>query len=205
VKRVIVLAAALVLLLAAPAAAHVAVSPESVPAGEVAQLTFRVPNETTDANTTSVKIAIPASAKFELVSVQPVPGWTHDEERTGDAVTSVTWSGGKIAPGEFETFSISAGPISGDEIEFKAVQTYDNGDVVRWIDPAVEGEDEPEHPAPTVRVTSGGESGDEAAAAGDDDGVDGTDTATFAALALGGIALVAAVAALVMGRQRVPS
>ena len=107
---------------------------------------------------------------------------------------------------------MSVGPVPDvDKLEFKAVQTYDNGDVVRWIDPVVEGEEEPEHPAPTVMVTAGaGEDGHGAAASSsesdsDDDGEDGTDTATFVALALGGVALVAALAALIMGRKRVPA
>jgi hypothetical protein len=35
---------------------------------------------------------------------------------------------------------------------FKAVQTYDNGDVVRWIDTSTPGGAEPDHPAPTVTL-----------------------------------------------------
>lgn len=38
-----------------------------------------------------------------------------------------------------------------------------------------------------------------------DDGENGTDLATFAVLELGGVALVAALAALIMGRHRIPS
>ena len=33
------------------------------------------------------------------------------------------------------------------------MQTYDNGEVVRWIDTAPEGAPEPEHPAPVVKLT----------------------------------------------------
>jgi uncharacterized protein YcnI len=207
VKRALILTAALVLLLATPAAAHVAVSPASVPPGEVAELTFRVPDEDAAASTTSVKVALPESPVLDFVSVSPAPGWTHTEERSGDRITSVTWSGGKIEPGEFETFSIAVGPIAGDALEFRVVQTYDNGDVVRWIDPATDGGEEPEHPAPTVRVGSSDADGEGSpiATASNDQGVDGTSTATFALLALGGLALMGAVAALVMGRSRVPS
>ena len=210
-KRVIGLALALVVLLAAPASAHVAVTPESVSTGEAAQLTFRVPNESDSASTVSVEVALPENPQFDFVSVGAVAGWTHEEARTGDTVTSITWSGGEIAPGEFQEFSIVVGPVEGvDKIELKAVQTYDDGEVVRWIDPVVEGEDEPEHQAPTVTVTEGDGGDGHGAASGsttaaDDDGVDRTDTATFIALALGGVALVAALAALVMGRKRIPS
>jgi uncharacterized protein YcnI len=210
VKRTIGVAVALLVLLAAPASAHVSANPGTVEAGEAAAITFRVPNETSDANTTSVEIAMPEGASFEFVSVKPVAGWEDTEKKSGDAVTAVTWSGGKIAPGEYQEFSISFGPVEAGSLEFKALQTYDNGEIVRWIDPTVEGEEEPEHPAPTVTVTKEG-AGDEAAATTDDasdsgdKGEDGTDTATFAALALGGVALVAALAALIMGRRRIPS
>jgi uncharacterized protein YcnI len=208
VKRVIGLALALVVLFAAPASAHVAVSPETVAPGESAQLTFRVPNESDRADTVSVEVALPEDAHFDFVSVAASPGWTHEETRSGDRVTSITWSGGTIAPGEFHEFSLVVGPVEGvDTLEFKAVQTYDDGEVVRWIDPTVAGEDEPEHPAPSVTVSS--DAGEHAAGAeqtrATDDGVDGTDFAAFAALALAGVALVAALAALVMGRKRVPA
>ena len=210
-KRTIALAVALLVLLAAPASAHVSANPGTVEAGEAAAITFRVPNETTDADTTSVEIFLPEGASFEFVSVKAIAGWTHTETKDGDAVTAVKWSGGKIAPGEYEDFSLSFGPVDAGTLEFKALQTYDNGDVVRWIDPTVEGQDEPEHPAPTVTVTKAG-GGEESAAPGNepaadpgDKGADGTDLGTFAALALGGAALVAAVAALVMGRRRIPS
>ena len=207
-KRTIGLAIALLVVLAAPASAHVSANPGTVQAGEAAAITFRVPNETTDANTKSVEIFLPEDARFEFLSVKPVAGWQHTETESGDTVTAVKWSGGTIAPGEYEEFSLSFGPVEAGTLEFKALQTYDDGEVVRWIDPTVEGEDEPEHPAPTVTVTKEGANGEEAAApAADpsDKGADGTDTATFAALALGGAALVAAVAALIMGRRRIPS
>jgi uncharacterized protein len=208
VKRAIGLALALVVLVAAPASAHVAVSPETVAPGEAAQLTFRVPNESDSAKTTSFEVALPADAHFAFVSVANTPGWTHQEARSGDRVTSITWSGGAIAPGEFREFSLVVGPVEGvDRLEFKAVQTYDDGEVARWIDPTVEGGDEPEHPAPAVTVSSA--AGEHAAGVeqtrATDDGVDGTDLAAFAALALAGVAIVAAVAALVMGRKRIPA
>ena len=208
-KRTIGLAIALLVLLAAPASAHVSANPGAVEAGEAAAITFRVPNETTDADTTSVEIFLPEDASFEFVSVKPVAGWEHTETKSGDTITAVKWSGGTIAPGEYQEFSLSFGPVVAGSLEFKALQTYDNGDIVRWIDPTVEGEDEPEHPAPTVTVTKEG-ADDEAATSDEtsdpgDEGEDGTDMATFAALALGGVALVGALAALIMGRRRIPS
>jgi uncharacterized protein YcnI len=219
VKRTIALAVALVLLLVTPAAAHVTANPREVPAGGFTVLTFRVPTERSDANTTKIEITFPEDAPFRFVSVKPKEGWTHTEEMRpletpieaeGESVTEalskITWEGGKIAPGEFDEFDVSVGPVPDvDTLVFKAVQTYDSGEVVRWIDPVVAGEAEPEHPAPTVTVTKGDEEGASAPADPSDEGADGTGTATFVALALGGVALVAALAALIMGRKRLPA
>ena len=42
---------------------------------------------------------------------------------------------------------------------FKALQTYSNGDIVRWIDLQQPGQSEPEHPAPVLLLTSQAVSG----------------------------------------------
>jgi uncharacterized protein YcnI len=208
VRRALGLAFALVLVTATPAFAHVAVSPSEVHEGEAAELTFRVPNESDAADTTSVEIAMPADRTFDFVSAKAVPGWTVDTEKTGDAVTSITWSGGEIAPGQFDEFSIVVGPVEGTgPLAFRAVQTYDDGDVVRWIDPMVEGGEEPEHPAPTATVVAGsGEDGHggEAAESTEDEDSDGVDPLAFVALVVAGAAAVAAVAALIFARKRPP-
>jgi hypothetical protein len=44
-------------------------------------------------------------------------------------------------------------PTDTDQLVFKALQTYDNGEVVRWIDAAPQGAPEPEHPAPVLTLT----------------------------------------------------
>jgi uncharacterized protein YcnI len=218
VKKALVaaLAFALVLLTATPALAHVSVNPSEVTAGEFATLTFRVPNESDSASTVGVQIVLPEGAPFSSVSVKPTAGWEHTVAETDEAVTGIAWEGGEIAPGEFQEFEISVGPVPAvDKLEFKALQTYSDGEVVRWIDPVVEGEDA-EHPAPTATVVDGdggggyGEEGEREVATAaadvdpDDDAENGTDPLAFAALFVGGVALVAALAALVMARQRVP-
>jgi hypothetical protein len=78
-----------------------------------------------------------------------------DDGEINEVVGKITWSGGKIPPGSFEDFDVSMGPLptDTDELVFKALQTYDNGEVVRWIDTAPEGAPEPEHPAPVVKLT----------------------------------------------------
>jgi periplasmic copper chaperone A len=168
-----------VVALAGPAFAHVVITPSSAPAGSAAELTFRVPNEETKAATTELQIKIPTDHPIAQLLVKPVPGWTAtvttvtlatpittDDGTFGSAVSEVTWTGGKILPGQFQDFSVSADPLpSGvSELVFKAVQTYSNGDIVRWIDLSQPGEPAPEHPAPVLALTTGG------AGTGDDSG-----------------------------------
>jgi hypothetical protein len=84
----------------------------------------------------------------------PQPVQTDDGQVT-EAVSDIVWSGGSIKPGEFDEFSIWAGPLPKDvtSLQFKAVQTYSDGDVVRWIEATPPGGAEPDHPAPTLTLT----------------------------------------------------
>lgn len=159
----------LVVLVAAPAYAHVTVNPNSAAKGSYAKLTFRVPNETDDATTAAFEINFPTDHPLASVSVEPVPGWSFavaketlakpiesDDGAVTDAVTKITWTGGAIAPGEFQEFSVSVGPLptDADSLTFKALQTYDNGSIVRWIDPTPTSGAEPDHPAPVLSLTA---------------------------------------------------
>ena len=75
-----------------------------------------------------------------------------------EAVTDVTWTaaeGAGIKPGEYQSFSISAGPLpEAESLTLPAIQGYDDGTDVAWIEPTVEGQDEPEHPAPVLSLTA---------------------------------------------------
>ncbi|HEY4624624.1 MAG TPA: DUF1775 domain-containing protein, partial [Blastococcus sp.] len=56
---------------------------------------------------------------------------------------------------QYQTFSISAGPLpKTDSLILPTVQGYDDGTEVAWIDPTVQGQAEPEHPAPTLTLAS---------------------------------------------------
>jgi uncharacterized protein len=173
-SRLVVLAALVagVLALAAlPAGAHVSITPSSAPKGGFEVLSFNVPNEETDANTTKFEVLIPTRYPIASVSTQPMPGWTVAVQKTtlskpvptddGDvtqAVSKITWTAtdGGLNPGEFDLFTISAGPLptKPNKLTFKAIQTYSNGDVVNWIQETVKGAPEPEHPAPTLTLTA---------------------------------------------------
>lgn len=145
----------LLLGLAGPASAHVTVKPGEAPKGSFSVLSFSVPNESDTASTVQVEVTFPTGQPIEFVSVQPVPGWTWAAEKSADgAVSKLTWSGGQIRPGEFQLFTVSAGPLPTKvkQIEFKAVQTYSDGEVVRWIESTTKGGPEPEYPAPVLKL-----------------------------------------------------
>ena len=52
------------------------------------------------------------------------------------------------------TVLVGAGPTRPGQVAFKALQTYSNGDVVRWIDVQQPGQPEPDHPAPVLTLTA---------------------------------------------------
>jgi uncharacterized protein YcnI len=160
---------AAVLMLAVPALAHITVTPDSAPAGSAAILTFHVPDEEATADTTTVDMKIPTDHPIVNLLVKPVPGWAvsvktitlakpvvTDDGRFTQAVSEVIWSGGKIAPGQFQDFSVSADPLPTGvrSLAFKALQVYSNGDVVRWIDLPAPGQPAPGHPAPVLTLTT---------------------------------------------------
>jgi uncharacterized protein YcnI len=161
----------LAVVIALPASAHVTVNPDEASQGGFARLAFRVPNERANAGTVKLEVQLPADHPIPSVGVQPHPGWayrvqtatlptpieTEDGDKITEAVSTITWTGGPIKPGEFEEFAISLGPLPKDttSLVFKAVQTYDNGEVVRWIEESQSGQPEPEHPAPVLTLTKG--------------------------------------------------
>ncbi|MFI5616119.1 YcnI family protein [Streptomyces sp. NPDC051567] len=163
------LAAATVLVLSAPAFAHVSVQPGEATKGGYATISFKVPNERDNASTTRLEVSFPTDQPLTSVMPQDVPGWTVTVEKSkldkpltvhgkqiNEAVTKVTWSGGKIEPGKFQQFPLSVGklPETADQMVFKAIQTYDNNEVVRWIEETKEGAEEPQSPAPVLKLTA---------------------------------------------------
>lgn len=164
----IVGAAAISLLIPAAAQAHVSLHPNEVPVGSFATLNIRVPNEMESANT--VKLAVQVPPGFLDISTEYMPGWTSkvltsklakpvqtaDGEVT-EQVREVIWTGdgkqGLIPPGQFLNFPISTEipGKKGEELTFKILQYYDNGEVVRWI-----GGPNSEEPAPKIDVTAPG-------------------------------------------------
>jgi periplasmic copper chaperone A len=228
-KIVLVLAAVMgVALAAAPAFAHVTVDPAEANQGGFATLTFKVPNEKDDASTVQVEVEIPTDKPIASVSVQPIPGWTAavtktplsapvetDDGQVSEAVSKITWSGGEIQPGQFQQFPVSMGPLpKADELVFKTLQTYSDGDVVRWIEVTPAGGEEPEHPAPVLTLEKVAEGADHHAAADSDDEASATkddsdshddsssDTLAIVAIVVAGLGVILGGVALARTRTR---
>lgn len=164
--------AAFLVLVAAPGWAHVTVNPSTATQGGYTALSFRVPSESDSASTTKVQVFLPTDHPLASVSVKPHPGWrakvvtkrlatplSTDDGQVTEGVYSVTWTPDSpkdaLKPGEYDDFDVSVGPLPDvPSLTFKALQTYSDGTVVRWIDaPAASGQPEPEHPAPTLTLT----------------------------------------------------
>ncbi|MFI1710332.1 YcnI family protein [Streptomyces griseoruber] len=194
------LAAAGVLTAAGAASAHVTVHPESYAKGATdGLLTFRVPNEEDTASTTKVQIFLPTDHPLLGVLVSPRDGWTAkvtntrlktpvktDDGTITEAVSEITWTGGRITAGQYEDFDVAFGqlPDDTDQLAFKALQTYSDGKVTRWIEEAASGDDEPENPAPVVTLTAkGAQAGDADGATAPADEKSGTGTGTGTASA----------------------
>ncbi|MDX3454184.1 YcnI family protein [Streptomyces sp. ME02-8801-2C] len=165
-------AGATVLALSGPAFAHVTVSAEGTAAkGGYATVNFKVPNERDNASTTKLEVSFPTDHPLASVMPQPIDGWTvkvtksklakplelHGE-KISEAVSKVTWTatGKGVEPGYFQKFPLSMGqlPEDTDELVFKALQTYSNKEVVRWIEVEKDGAEEPDNPAPVLALSA---------------------------------------------------
>jgi uncharacterized protein YcnI len=209
------------------ASAHVSVHPDVTTAGQGAELTFRVPDESDTANTIKLVLTLPQDRPFTDVSTQPMPGWTATVTNAplpkpvnvgGATITTaprtVTWTalpGYKIAPGEYQNFYLASDALpAAGELVLPVAQYYSDGTVVHWIEPTVGGKPEPAHPAPVFTVTPASASEASASATpaantqASGTSTPATTTSDNTARVLGGIALVVALVAggLVLLRRR---
>lgn len=217
-KTTIVAVAAACLALAGPAHAHVTLQPKQAPADGYTRLDVRVPNESDEASTEKVRLQFPPG--FHAVRHEPIDGWRVkvkmrelDEpvelhgEQISEEVAELSFTardGEGIGPGEFRDFGLSLRipDKPNSTLTFKALQTYSDGEVVRWIGPP-----DSEKPAARVEIISAAEthgtqtkSAVPAAAVTDDDSAPST-ALVIAALVLGGLGLLAGLAALLTARR----
>ena len=205
------------LALPAAAQAHVTVNPSTAPAGSFGELLVRVPNEQDNARTTKVDLQLPPG--FVEASYEAQPGWTvkvtkrklatpvqTDDGPVNEEVARITWTAtgqqGAIAPGQFKDFPLSVRipDEANTALTFKALQTYSNGQIVRWI-----GAPDSDTPAPQVKVTPAAATARHAAgtpAAKTSDTNSASKGLGIAALVAGILGLLLGGAALLTARRR---
>ena len=159
-------AAAAVLALPAAASAHITVNPREATPGGFSVLTVRVPNERDNKGTVKVDLRLPHGVYF--LSYKKVPGWkvkltkkklatpvTLEGLKVDREITRVVWTGnrkkgGIIRPDQFEEFPLSVrvpDGNAGDDLVFRAFQTYRGGERVSWT-----GAPGSDTPAPRVKL-----------------------------------------------------
>lgn len=203
----------LTLSLAAPASAHITVTPEGTAAGSYTVLTLSVPHGCDGSPTTKVAIQIPedilaitptrnayydVAKKIEKLAT-PVKD-SHGNEVT-ERVASVEYTAKTPLPdGQRDAFELSLQlpEKAGETISFPAIQTCVKGETA-WTEVPAQGQDgeELEHPAPAFEIT-------EAEGDGEDGGSGTTLGTTLGAigLVLGALGLAAGGTALVQVRRR---
>ena len=196
------------------ASAHVTVNSADATQGGFGVLNFRVPNESDTAGTVGLRVQFPEDTPFAFVSTMPISGWTASLTRVTldqpietegqeitEAVSIVTWTaqpGTRIGPDEYLEFSLSVGPFQEvDSLEFKAIQTYDDGSEVAWIEETVDGQEEPEFPAPVLPLAAGSEESDASRPSADSASVDLDGEAQSSDDSSGGLAITALVVGVV--------
>lgn len=156
---------------AAPASAHVEPTPPAIQAGTTSELAFGVEHGCDGSPLVELEIQVPDG----VTDVEAVPGpdgWTG---AVADGV--VTFTGGPQPAEEPIDFSIRATfPDTPDEmVGFPTVETCEEGSI-SWIEPVVEGQDEPESPAPTVLLTAEAPTAEQLAPAEEDEEASTTET-----------------------------
>lgn len=203
------LGAALALGQATAASAHVTLDENTAEAGSYALLTFKVPNESETATTTSVTVQLPTDTPFVSVRTVPVAGWQAEivvgdlpepveigDTTVTEAATSIVWTatGAGIGDGELGLFPFSVGPVPDvGRLELPVDQGYSDGSVVSWA-----GEDVPVLYVNEAPAGHHGEQLEDGATAPAQDGL----AVTGVALGAGGLLLGGAALVLTLLRRR---
>lgn len=158
-----------VALSAAPAGAHVTVTPSTTAAGSYAVLTFSAGHGCEGSPTTEITIAMPE----QVLQVTPTrnPLWTVEKvvdrldepatdahgNRVTERVSEVVYTAQEPLPdGYRDTFELSLQlpDAPGETLVFPVVQTCERGET-GWVETPADGQDaeELERPAPTVTIT----------------------------------------------------
>ncbi|WP_133960674.1 YcnI family protein [Rathayibacter sp. PhB151] len=167
----LVAAGSVALALAAPtaASAHVTAAASSTAAGSYTVVTFSLAHGCEGSPTTGLSITIPEGINSVSPTVNPNWDVVKNEVEIADPVTDshgntatqrvsdvVYTAKTALADGYRDTVSLQLQlpeDAAGSTLEFPVLQSCETGSTA-WDQPTVEGEDEPELPAPTVAVTA---------------------------------------------------
>ncbi|WP_374457933.1 YcnI family protein [Nocardioides sp.] len=200
--------AAIALVVAAPASAHVGATVTDASAGAFTVATFSVPHGCEGSPTTKIEIQVPES----VLSVTPTRNPYYELESTitqldepttdahGNEVTertsSITYTATTPLPdGERDTFELSfqVPDAEGEVLAFPTIQTCAKGST-DWIEVAAEGQDADalEHPAPSFEILPASGEGHHGEAASEEpeatEATEADDTDSSAALGWAGLA-----------------
>jgi hypothetical protein len=121
VRTALVVTASLALALPAAADAHVKVEPTRIPPGASRILVFSAPAEDPVANVVGLELELPRNVILDEIEAKP--GWkgTFDGQK-------VVWSGGRIPPRQFATFSLLVtAPLQPGVLRFVSHEVLSNG------------------------------------------------------------------------------
>ena len=211
---------------AAPAFAHVTISPAEGSAGSYTVATVSVPHGCDGSATTKLAIQVPE----QILSVTPTrnPFWDVqkvmtklDEPVTDAHGNEVTERVGQIVytaktplpDGQRDGFELSfqVPDAVGETLAFATVQTCEKGETA-WVETTEAGAEEPEHPAPSFTVTAAAEG--DGHGAGRAEGAEGAEEKTeavspddssgvaWAGVGVGALGLAAGATALARGRKQ---
>ncbi|HEY2386078.1 MAG TPA: DUF1775 domain-containing protein [Candidatus Binatia bacterium] len=142
------LLALVLLVLAAPAAAHMVVLPETSTTGGAQRYTLIVP---TEGNSATVRIEVRLPMGVDVAAVESKPGWQASNQAFPIGAATVRWAGGKIPPGEMMSFDfLAVNPPAARVLTWNATQWYEDGSNERWGD----GADEEHHASTTTLVAA---------------------------------------------------
>ncbi|MEV0248817.1 YcnI family protein [Nocardia sp. NPDC050712] len=200
------------------AGAHVTASAPDAAPDAYSVVTLRVPTESETAGTVGFEVTLPTDHPLAVVRNATTPGWDVALRRTTaptpidnghggkvtEFVSSVTFTarpGTAIAPGEFAEFRLLLGPLPNvRELVLPAIQTYSDGTQVSWIERSTDGST-PDKPAPTIRLAAAGHANHNAPDHNDPatpQAAPAQDDSSSSGSWLGGLALIAALVALVL-------
>lgn len=214
-RTLLALTAAAALVAPAAASAHIQVRPAEVAPGDPVLWTVIAPSEQ-EAGVRQVELQVPEGVL--PFSYEDAPGWKRTVKTASDGTPeSIVWRGSTAGDGMATFRFLASAPEEEGTIAWKALQTYKDGEIARWI--GDEGTDSPASfttvSADAPRENAGGEGAAKAAASDDRGGtlaspnlaeVGGEDEHTdWFARGLAIAALVVAFAGLALLSRRRPS